>query len=186
MNKHGYSTKFGYNADAHSKLGLDGSATRKEMQPIRDENYVEPEHMILRNVQASMLQEDYQNYLGSTVYKIPMKDDSVADKYLSVVDELECDMIENENGTYDIDLGPSENAIFRVCIDENGDGRYNHKFMNAGELVSDYEKAYGVSAEATDEKPKMVVHGRSRDGQEFDYLSQEQPDGSFETEPYER
>ena len=135
FNKRGYPVKYGYNADAHSKFGLDYSATKKEFRqiPLTD---VEPEHFVLRNVSKDAINMAYKNYLGMPVCRIEMQSVDGNEKYMHLVDELECDISENEDGTYDIDLGPDEGNVFQVY---HGDDKGDYSFVNAGVIVAEYE-----------------------------------------------
>lgn len=177
LEKKGLTPRYGYNADAHSRFGLDYS-TGRTMTPIKDENHKEPPHFVLRDVPDSMITKDYENYLNDKIYRIALPSDNAADRYLSLVDERECNITANENGKFDIDLGPDENNVFQANVDEVGDGSYKTKFMNAANIVKAYEKAMGK--ESSINKDAIVVKGSNEKGTMI-YTSQEQPDGTFET-----
>ena len=183
LKKKGLVPNYGYNADAHSRFGLDYS-TGRTMSPIRGEDYVEPEHYVLREVPSDMIISDYKNYLGDTAYRINIPSSNAADRYLSVVDERECNITANENGTFDVDLGPKELEVFQVHVDEAGNGSYKSKFMNAANIIKAFDKAMGrepKEQQIQSENPAIVVTGKTDKG-EITYTSQQQADGSIKTE----
>lgn len=185
LKKKGLVPNYGYSADAHSRFGLDYS-TGRTMSPIRDENYVEPEHCILREIPPDMIKRDYKNYLGDTVYRVNIPSSHAADRYLSVVDERECNITANENGTFDVDLGPKELEAFQVHVDETGDGSYKSEFMNAANITKAFDKAMGrepkeQQIQSDSENPAIIVTGKTDKG-EITYTSQQQADGSIKTE----